>query len=458
MRLIPFRENRGAVVALVALAILAAACGTRVEGTSSPTRVVDDTPDGGSGPKVSKREGPSDPGVTDTEIRIGSSGPLSGVLAFAGSEAFGSIDAYFSLVNSRGGVNGRKLKLISYDNRMDVTIDLSNIRKLYEEDKVVSMLLLFADSVGDYVSRHKIPSLVFGVTPDAFASKWPTVYPLVGNALLWTQEVIAATKELKVFKDGMRVAILYDSQILNTARYIPFMKQSWESQGAKVVTTDVMNFGDGDCTSLVLKVRDLKIDWWDFQGLGWVLCASAAQRQGYKPNIGWGSWATSVGGLASQVGPWVDGMWGGAQGDKPTGAPRFDEPQEAHKEYVEAMRKYHPDLSTEAHLESPVTIGYWTGAKLLVEAIRAQGKTVTMAGINEWIANVKNFETGITPPVISMAPKCKTGSELVWVGRWKWDAAKRLATRQPETGFISSPQKDLFGGKCFLTKISDSFN
>lgn len=395
--------------------------------------------------------------MTDTEIRIGASGPLSGVIAFAGQEAFGAIDSYFRLVNKQGGVNGRKLKLITYDNRLDPPTELANIRKLYEQDKVVSLFLAFADAAGDYVSRNKLPTLVFGVTPASFGSQWPLVYPLVGNALLWTQETVAGMKEVGVFKPGMRVGILYDTQFLDTSRYVPLMKEAWEIEGAKVVSTDAFNFSDGDCTSLVLKMREAQIDWWDFQGLGWVLCAAAAQRQGYRPKIGWGSWATSVGGLTQQVGPWVEGMWGGSQGDKPyTGAPRFSEPQAAHKEYVDAIKAYHPDIATEPHLESPVTIGYWSGAKLLVEALRAQGKRVTMKGIGEYLGKVKDFDTGITPPILSMAPTCKTGSELVWVGRWHWDAKKNTAYREPESDFLSSPQKDRYGGKCFLTKISDN--
>ena len=94
---------------------------------------------------------------------------------------------------------------------------------------------------------------------------------------------------------------------------------------------------------------------------------------------------------------------------------------------------------------------------MLVAALKAQGQSVTKAGINDWIAKVENFDPGITPPIISMAPNCKTGSEIVWIGRWKWDASKREATRVPETGYFTSDQKEKFGGKCFLTKISDSF-
>jgi ABC-type branched-subunit amino acid transport system substrate-binding protein len=395
----------------------------------------------------------SDPGVSDTEILIGASGPLSGVTGFVGEEAFGAIDSYFQLVNSQGGVNGRKLRLITLDDRFDSGQQAANVRKLYEEHKVSAIFLAFSDAVGQYVTRNNIPSLVFGVTAPSFSSRFPTVFPLVGNALLWTQEVIAGLKSQGVFKQGMRVGMLSDTEILDVSPYLPYLKEAWEKGGATVVSTDPFNLSSGDCTSLVLKMKELKIDYWDFQGLGWVLCASAAQRQQYRPPVGWGNWPTSIAGLATQVGPWAEGIWGGAQGDQPSGAPRGK--TAAHTEYEQTFRRYHPNIATFGHLESPATIGYWTGAKLLVAALKAQGRGVTRKGIIDWLSKVKNFDVGITPPIISMAPNCKTGSEVVWIGQWKWDAAKREATRTPATGYFTTPWKKDYGGDCFLTKLSD---
>lgn len=397
--------------------------------------------------------GKSSPGVTDDEIRIGASGPLSGITGFLGEEAFGAVDSYFQMINAQGGINGRKLRLITYDDRFDSSQTLANVRRLWEQDKVAAILLAFGDPVADYVTRNKIPTVVFGVTPKSFASKYPTVYPIVGNALIWTQEIIRGLKEKGAFKEGMRVAILYDTQILDVGPYVPFLTEAWENAGADVVSTDPFNLTDGDCTNLVLKMKNLKVDYWDFQGLGWVLCASAGQRQQYRPPIGWGGWPTSVGGLATQVGPWVDGIWGGAQGDQPTGAPRGK--TAAHDEFVNAIKRYHPEIASFDHYESPATIGYWVGAKLLTAAIKAQGPTVTTDGIVDWISKVENFDTGITPPIISMAPNCKTGSELVWIAQWKWDAAKKQAVRTPNGSYFTSDQKDRYGGKCFLTKVSD---
>src|SRR5579859_5834245 len=125
------------ILAFVAAMSLVAACGTRVTGSETvgagrtaaasatsandsssdanntaavdtgPTQVAGATAsrDGRTGAAAAP-SGPSDPGVTDTEIRIGASGPLSGVAGFLGEEAFGAIDSYFQLINAQGGING----------------------------------------------------------------------------------------------------------------------------------------------------------------------------------------------------------------------------------------------------------------------------------------------------------------------------------------------------------------
>jgi len=79
-----------------------------------------------------------EPAVTDTEIRIGNFMPQSG-----SQEIFGQIGkaqaAYFDMINERGGVNGRKIRLISYDDLSDPANALDLTRILVEIDNVLLM-------------------------------------------------------------------------------------------------------------------------------------------------------------------------------------------------------------------------------------------------------------------------------------------------------------------------------
>lgn len=431
-------------VALAAM-LVAASCGGRDDDSAS-------APDPGDA-STTTAPARSDPGVTDDEIVLGATVTLSGPTGFLGEEIVGAINAYFEMTNASGGIGGRKLRLVTYDDAGDPTQLLANLRQLVQQDHVIALITGLADNALDYINSKEIPTLTFGVSPAAFSSRFPTVYPVVGNALLWTQEVIAGLQENGVVQEGMKVGMIYDNGFLDISPYLDSLKQTWENVGAEVVSVDPFTLETGSCESLVLKYRDLGVQYWDFQSAAWFLCVQAAGDQGFTPELGWGGWPASVPTIATIAGAAVDGVWGGSNGDQPDGSPR--EATEATAEFLAALEKYAPKLTTPAHLDSPAVLGYWAGARLLVDALAAQGDAITQAGLNEWLQGVEDYEIGVTPPIISMAPDCKTGSEAVWIGQWRWDEATQTASRKPAGGYFTSPQKEEFGGKCFLTELSD---
>ena len=83
------------------------------------------------------------PGVTDTEIKIGNTGPYSGPLSNASPIPL-SMKAYFNMINAQGGVNGRKITWISYDDGYSPPKTVEMTRKLVEEDNI----FLMSGSVG----------------------------------------------------------------------------------------------------------------------------------------------------------------------------------------------------------------------------------------------------------------------------------------------------------------------
>ncbi len=118
------------------------------------------------------------PGVTDTEIKIGNTSPYSGPLANASPIPL-SMQAYFKMINAQGGVNGRKITWITYDDAYPPPKTVEMTRKLVEEDHV----LLLSGSVGTptqsavwhYMNEKKVPQLF----PSTGATKWadPTAHP-----------------------------------------------------------------------------------------------------------------------------------------------------------------------------------------------------------------------------------------------------------------------------------------
>jgi branched-chain amino acid transport system substrate-binding protein len=109
----------------------------------------------------------------DTDIRIGNIMPYTGLLA-----AFATIGkaeaAYFDMVNDKGGINGRKVRFISYDDSSNPATALELARKLVETDKVLLMFGSFGTPSNlaprRYLNERKIPQLFVASGDNAFAN------------------------------------------------------------------------------------------------------------------------------------------------------------------------------------------------------------------------------------------------------------------------------------------------
>src|SRR3954468_2915681 len=154
-----------------------------------------------------------DPGVTDTEIRIGNVMPYSGSL-----EVFGAIGkaeaAYFELVNERGGINGRKVRFISYDDKSDPSTALDVTRGLVEKDDVLLMFGSFGTpgnfAVRAYLNERQIPQLFVASGDDHLSD--PSMFP-------WTMGWQPSIREegriyanyIQAFYPGKRIVALWQN-------------------------------------------------------------------------------------------------------------------------------------------------------------------------------------------------------------------------------------------------------
>jgi branched-chain amino acid transport system substrate-binding protein len=122
-----------------------------------------------AGPALAQKK--YDPGASDTEIKIGNTNPYSGP-----ASAYGligkTIDAYFKKVNAEGGINGRKITFISYDDGYSPPKTVEQVRKLVESDEV---LLVFQPlgtpsntAIHKYMNAKKVPQLFVATG----ATKW----------------------------------------------------------------------------------------------------------------------------------------------------------------------------------------------------------------------------------------------------------------------------------------------
>ncbi len=114
------------------------------------------------------------PGVTDTEIKIGSTMPFSGPVSILGTLGKTSL-AYFNKVNAEGGINGRRIKLIQYDEGYNPGKALELTRRLVEQDEVAFIFETVGTATNNAIYRYlngkKIPQLLIF----SGASKWNDV-------------------------------------------------------------------------------------------------------------------------------------------------------------------------------------------------------------------------------------------------------------------------------------------
>src|SRR5918992_2237374 len=154
-----------------------------------------------------------DTGATDTEIKIGNINPYSGP-----ASAYGvigkTIDAYFKKVNAEGGVNGRKINFISYDDGYSPPKAVEQVRKLVESDEV----LLVFDPLGTpsntaiqkYLNQKKVPQLFVATG----ATKWndPQNFPwTMGFQPNYQTEGQIYAKYILKEKPNAKIAVLFQN-------------------------------------------------------------------------------------------------------------------------------------------------------------------------------------------------------------------------------------------------------
>ena len=119
-----------------------------------------------------------DSGASDTEIKIGQTAPFSGPASAYATIAKAQA-AYVKMINEQGGVNGRKLNLIQYDDAYSPPKTVEQVRKLVESDEVLLTFQLLGTpgnaAVQRYLNQKKVPQLLAGTGADRFSDH--TNYP-----------------------------------------------------------------------------------------------------------------------------------------------------------------------------------------------------------------------------------------------------------------------------------------
>ena len=180
-----------------------------------------------------------DTGVSDTEIKIGNTEAYSGP-----ASAYGVIgkteDAYFKMINDQGGINGRKINFISYDDAYSPPKTVEQIRKLIESDEVFLVFNALGTptqtAVQKYQNAKKVPQLFLATG----ASKWndPKNFPWsMGFQPSYRVEARIFAKYIMQHKPDAKVAVFYANDDFGKD-YVAGLKDVFGANASKIIIAE----------------------------------------------------------------------------------------------------------------------------------------------------------------------------------------------------------------------------
>ena len=342
-----------------------------------------------------------DVGATNTEIKIGNIMPYSGPASAYG--VIGHIEAaYFRKVNDEGGINGRKINFISYDDSYSPPKAVEQARKLVEDDQV----LLIFNSLGTpsntaiqrYMNEKKVPQLFVATG----ATKWndPKHFPwtMGWQPSYQTEARIYASYILKN-KPNAKIGVLYQNDDYGK----DYLKGLTDGLGDKaksmIVSEQAYDVSepavDSEMVNLKASGADVFVDF--------STPKFAAQSIRKAAEIGWhpmfflNNVSASVGSVLKPAG--LDHAQGiiSAAYLKDATDPEWKSDKDM-KEWSAFMDKYAPD----ADKSDASTVYAYAVARTMVQVLKQCGNDLTRANVMKQAASLKNFDPGLLLPGITI--------------------------------------------------------
>jgi branched-chain amino acid transport system substrate-binding protein len=342
-----------------------------------------------------------DPGATDTEIKIGNIMPYSGP-----ASAYGVIgkteQAYFNMINAEGGINGRKIKFISYDDAYSPPKAVEQARRLVESDAV----LLIFNSLGTpsnsaiqkYMNTKEVPQLFVA----SGASKWndPKNFPwTMGWQPSYQMEAHIYAKYILREKPNGKIGVLYQNDDFGKD-YLKGLKTALGEKAALMFAAEESyETEEPSIDDHVVKLKMAGADVF----VSITTPKFAAQAIKKLAEIDWhpmhflSNVSASIGGVIEPAGyENSQGILSAAYA-KEAADPQWDN-DPGMKNLLAFLRKYYPDANK---LDGAVIYGYGV-AQTLVQVIKMCGDDLTRANVMKQAASLKNFETDTLLPGIKI--------------------------------------------------------
>ena len=328
-------------------------------------------------------------GVTDTEIKIGSWQIFSGPQA-ASKVQNDAYEGYFKKLNDEGGINGRKITWVAYDDGYDPSRTPGVAKKLVEEDKIFAFVGAPGTpnnlAVMQYVLEKKVPNFF----PQTGSSRWST--PLnrtyFGLSTNYTVDGTLLAEYAIKEMNAKKIATIFQDDAFGREGADGF-KATFEKLGIKTIVDIGVQPGDSDYSSAVLKLQQSDPD----VVCQYIISSSAAklanecQKQGFtKPFVG--SYVTPDPSFLKLAGEAAEGYVFGSV------FPLADSDDPGVKNYIDVMNKYEPQTVIGVLNEW----GY-ANAETFGQVLKTAGKNLTRSRLIAAAESIKGWSGDVAKSV-----------------------------------------------------------
>jgi branched-chain amino acid transport system substrate-binding protein len=341
------------------------------------------------------------PGVTDTEIKIGQTMPYSGP-----ASAYGVIGraetAYFKMINEQGGINGRKINLISLDDAYSPPKTVEQIRRLVEDEKVAFIFNSLGTppnlAIRQYLNDNKVPQLFVATGAATFSDPQHFPWTMGWQPNYQTEAKIFAKHILKT-KPNAKIGVLYQNDGFGKDYLIGLKEGLGADHAGMVIKEASYETSEPTVDSQIVTLQG--------SGADVLLIAAtpkfAAQAIRKTFDVGWTPvrYMTDVSqSIASVMKPaGLDkskGVITAVYGKDPTDARWKDDP--GFKEYAAFIGKY---MTPHDLIDANAVYGFGLGATMM-QVLKQCGNDLSRANVMKQAANLKDLELPMLLPGIKI--------------------------------------------------------
>ncbi|MBR1147573.1 ABC transporter substrate-binding protein [Bradyrhizobium sp. AUGA SZCCT0431] len=346
-----------------------------------------------------------DTGASDTEIKIGNIMPYSGP-----ASAYGVIgkteEAYFKKINAEGGINGRKITFVTYDDSYSPPKAVEQARKLVESDEVLVVFNPLGtpsnSAIQKYLNSKKIPQLFVATG----ATKWnePKDFPwTIGWQPSYQSEARIYAKFLMKEKPDGKIAVFYQNDDFGKD-YLKGLKDGLGAKASMIVAEESYETSEPSIDSHIVKLKATGADVF----ISITTPKFAAQAIKKIAEVEWrplhivSNVSASVGSVIKPAGfENAQGILSANYAKDGADAQWDNDP--GMKKFYEFLAKYYPEANK---LDGSVVYGYGA-AQTMVKVLEMCGDDLTRANVMKQAASLKDFAPDTLLPGVKINTSAK---------------------------------------------------